>query len=329
MKTRLIQQAALYATTVCAATVSAGAGAADTQTYPTRPVRLIVPFTPGSTTDIIARAVADRLSANLGQNVIVDNRAGAGGTIGAAVVAKAEPDGHTLLVHSSSHTVNPAMFATLPYDTLRDFTGITPLASLPNALVIAPSKGIRSVKELIAAAKAKPGSITFASAGTGSATHLNAEKFRVRAGFEGTHVPFKGSPDALLDVMTGRVDFYFCPVAPALPFIKEGKLIALAVGSPKRSSVLPDVPTTAEAGVADSEYNFWIGMLAPGKTPRAIVNRLYQETEKALASAEVRKRFADLGADPMLMTPQAFDAYIKAELTANIALAKAAGLKAQ
>ncbi len=325
MKTRLIQQAAA----LCAVTVCTGTGAADIQNYPARPVRLIVPFTPGSTTDIIARAVADRLSVNLGQNVIVDNRAGAGGTIGAAVVAKAEPDGHTLLVHSSSHTVNPAMFATLPYDTLRDFTGITPLASLPNVLVISPSKGIRSVKELIAAAKAKPGSINYASAGAGSATHLNAEKFRVRAGFEGTHVPFKGSPDALLDVMTGRVDYYFCPVAPALPFIRDGRLLALAVGSPKRSSVLPDVPTTTEAGVPDSEYNFWIGMLAPGKTPRAIVNRLYQETQKVLASAEVKKRFADLGADPMLMTPQEFDAYIKAELTANIALAKAAGLKAQ
>ena len=297
--------------------------------YPTRPVRLIVPFTAGSTTDIIARAVSDRLSANLAQNIIVDNRSGAGGSIGAAVVAHASADGHTLLVHSSSHTVNPAMYAKLPYDTLRDFAGVTPLASLPNALVISPSKGLRSVKELIAAAKAKPGSINYASAGAGSATHLNAEKFRFRAGFEGTHIPFKGSPDALVEVITGRVDFYFCPVAPALPFIREGKLIALAVGSPKRSSVLPDVPTTAEAGVPGSEYNFWIGLLAPGKTPRAIVTRLYHETQNVLSSADVKKRFADLGADPMAMTPSEFDAYIRQELAANIALAKAAGLKAQ
>ncbi len=312
-----------------AAALAVAATHVPAQTYPTKPIRLIVPFTAGSTTDIIARGVADRLSANLAQNLIVDNRAGAGGTIGAAVVASANPDGYTLLVHSSSHTVNPAMYAKLPYDTVGDFAGITPLASLPNVLVIAPSKGIRSVKELIAAAKAKPGSINYASAGAGSATHLNAEKFRFRAGFEGTHIPFKGSPDALVEVMTGRVDFYFCPVAPALAFIRDGKLIGLAVGSPKRSSVLPEVPTTAEAGVPGSEYNFWIGMLAPGKTPRAIVTRLYHETQNALSSPEVKKRFADLGADPMAMTPAEFDAYIKQELAANIALAKAAGLKAQ
>ena len=308
---------------------AAGGQADPARSYPTRPVRLIVPFTAGSTTDIIARAVSDRLSANLAQNIIVDNRSGAGGSIGAAVVAHANPDGHTLLVHSSSHTVNPAMYAKLPYDTLRDFAGVTPLASLPNVLVISPSKGLRSVKELIAAAKAKPGSVNYASAGAGSATHLNAEKFRFRAGFEGTHVPFKGSPDALVEVITGRVDFYFCPVAPALPFIKEGKLIALAVGSPKRSSVLPDVPTTAEAGAPGSEYNFWIGMLAPGKTPRSIVARLYHEAQNALSSPEVKKRFADLGADPMAMTPGEFDAYIRQEIAANIELAKAAGLKAQ
>jgi tripartite-type tricarboxylate transporter receptor subunit TctC len=304
-------------------------GATPAQPYPSKPLRLIVPFTAGSTTDIIARGVADRLGAGLGQNLIVDNRAGAGGTIGAAVVASANPDGYTLLVHGSSHTVNPAMYAKLPYDTVRDFAGITPLASLPNVLVIAPSKGIRSVKELIAAAKARPGSINYASAGAGSATHLNAEKFRFRAGFEGTHIPFKGSPDALVEVMTGRVDIYFCPVAPALPLIREGRLIGLAVGSPKRSSVLPDVPTTAEAGVPGSEYNFWIGMLAPGHTPRAIVARLYHETQNALSSPEVRKRFADLGADPMTMTPAEFDAHIERELAVNIAVARAAGFKAQ
>ncbi len=319
----------LQAAAWCALTLATSAGAVDAQGYPNRPIRLVVPFTAGSTTDIIARAVGDRLGANLGQNLIVDNRGGAGGTIGAAVVAKAEPDGYTLLLHSSSHTVNPAMYATLPYDTVRDFSGIMPLASLPNVLVISPTKGIRSVTELIAAAKAKPGSINYASAGAGSATHLNAEKFRFRAGFDGTHIPFKGSPDALVEVMTGRVDFYFCPVAPALPFIREGKLIGLAVGSPKRSSVLPDVPTTAEAGVPGSEYTFWIGMLAPAKTPRATITRLYQETQKALASAEVKKRFADLGADAMTMTPEQFDAYIREELAANITLVKAAGLKAQ
>jgi tripartite-type tricarboxylate transporter receptor subunit TctC len=288
-----------------------------------------VPFTPGSTTDIIARGVTDRLAVGLGQPVVVENRSGAGGTIGAAVVAKADPDGYTVLVHSSSHTVNPATYESLPFDTLRDFAGVTPLASLPNVLIISPAKNIRSVKELIAAAKAKPGSMNYASAGAGSATHLNAEKFRIQAGIDAVHVPFKGSPEAITEVMTGRVDYYFSPVAPVLSQIKEGKVVALAVGSPKRSSVLPDVPTTAEAGVPGSEYNFWIGMLVPAKTPREIVNRLYQETQKALASAEVKERFAKLGAEPMPMTPEQFDAYIKEELAANTKLVKAAGIKAQ
>lgn len=314
---------------VAGATLAIAALAQAADTYPTRPIRAVVPFTPGSTTDIIARSVGERLNVGLGQNVIIDNRSGAGGTIGAAIAAQAPADGYTLLIHSSSHTVNPAMYAKLPYDTVRDFSGITPLASLPNVLVISPSKGIRSVKDLIAAAKSKPGSVTFASAGQGSATHLNAEKFRVRAGMEVVHVPFKGSPEALVEVMQGRVHYYFCPVAPVLPFIKEGKVMALAVGSAKRSSVLPDVPTTVEAGVPGSDYNFWIGMLVPAKTPRAIVTRLHQETQKALASPEIKKRFADLGAEAMPLTPEQFDALVKTELAANKAIVEAAGLKAQ
>ena len=254
------------------------------ESYPARPLRAIVPFTAGSTTDIIARTIGERLNASLGQHVIIDNRAGAGGTVGAALAAQAPPDGYTLLIHSSSHTVNPAMYAKLSYDTVREFAGVTPLASIPNVLVISPSKNIRSVKELIAAAKAKPGSINFASAGQGSATHLNAEKFRMRAGINATHIPFKGSPEALVDVMTGRVDYYFCPVAPAIPFIKDGRLVALAVGSAKRSSILPDIPTTIEAGVPGSDYNFWIGLLVPAKAARPVVTRLHSETTKALAS---------------------------------------------
>jgi tripartite-type tricarboxylate transporter receptor subunit TctC len=297
------------------------------ESYPARPLRAIVPFTAGSTTDIIARTVAERLNASLGQNVIIDNRAGAGGTVGAAIAAQAPADGYTLLIHSSSHTVNPAMYAKLPYDTVRDFAGVTPLASIPNVLVIAPSRNIRSVKELIAAAKAKPGTINFASAGQGSATHLNAEKFRMRAGIDATHVPYKGSPEALVDVMTGRVHYYFCPVAPAIPFIKDGRLTALAVGSAKRSSVLPDVPTTVEAGVPGSDYNFWIGLLLPAKTARATLTRLHAETTKALASAEVKKRYTELGADPWLLSPEQFDATIREEIGANRAIVQAAGLK--
>lgn len=302
---------------------------AAAQGWPTKPIRVIVPFTAGSTTDIIARAISDKLATQLGQPVVVENKAGAGGTIGAGAVAKADPDGYTVLIHSSSHTVNPATFASLPFNTERDFAGITPIAALPNVLVIAPSKGIKNVADLIAAAKAKPGAMNYASAGAGSATHLNAEKFRIQAGISGVHVPFKGSPEAITEVMTGRVDYYFSPVAPVLGHIKEGKLLALAVGSPRRSSVLPDVPTTVEAGVAGSEYDFWIGMLVPAKTPREIVTRLHQEMQKALASPEVKERFAKIGAEPLLLTPEQFDTRIQAEIAANTKLVKAAGIPTQ
>ena len=299
------------------------------QAWPSKTVHVVVPFTAGSTTDIIARAVSDKLSAGLGQSVIVENRAGAGGTIGAAIVAKADPDGYTILIHSSSHTANPATFASLPFNTERDFAAVAPIASLPNVLVIAPSKEIRSVRDLIAFAKANPGKLNYASAGAGSATHLNAEKFRTQAGFNAVHVPFKGSPEAITEVMTGRVDYYFSPIAPVIGHIQERKLLALAVGSPKRTSALPDVPTTVEAGVPGSEFNFWIGMLVPAKTPREIVNRLHDEVQKALASAEVKERFAKVGAEPMAMTPQQFDAYIRDEIAANTRLVNEAGIPKQ
>jgi tripartite-type tricarboxylate transporter receptor subunit TctC len=307
------------------AIVSSFGTIASAQQYPHKAVRVVVPFTPGSTTDIIARTVTERLAASFGQPVIVDNRSGAGGTIGAGIVAKAAPDGYTVLVHSSSHTVNPATYPNLPFDTARDFSGVTPLASLPNALVMSPSKAIRSVKELIAAARTKPGTMTYASAGAGSATHLNAEKFSIDA----LHVPFKGSPEAVTEVMTGRVDYYFAPLAPVISLIREGRLVAVAVGSPRRSSALPDVPTTVEAGVPNSDYNFWIGMMLPGKAPRPVLERLYAETTNALTSPEMRKRYADLGAEPMSMKPEQFDAYIRKEIAENMKLVQTIGIKTQ
>jgi tripartite-type tricarboxylate transporter receptor subunit TctC len=285
-----------------------------------------VPFTAGSGTDAVGRLVGERLGAQLGQNFVIENRPGAGGTIGMAVVSKANPDGYTILVHSSSYTVTPTTYPKTPYDTLRDFSGITPLANLPNVLVIAPAKGVRSVKDLVAAAKAKPGSITYASAGAGSATQLNAERFRLGAGFEGVHVPFKGTPEALTDMIAGRVDIYFCPVIAVHQFLKEGRLVALAVGSTKRSTALPELPTTLEAGIPNSDYNFWVGMAVPSKTPRAIVAGLHQNTEKAIRSPELNERMAKLGAEQWLMTPQEFDAYIRKEIAANAALVKAAGI---
>lgn len=310
-------------------TVLTASGAAAQGAYPNKPIRVIVPFAAGSTTDIIARAITDKMGQSMGQTLVVDNRGGASGTIGQQAVATAAPDGYTIMLHSSSHTVSPSTFAKLPFDTLGDFAGITPVATLPNALVISPSKNIKTLKELVAAAKAKPGTINFASAGQGSATHLNAEKFKMAAAIDATNIPFKGSADAVTEVLSGRVDYYFSPIAPVIGQIREGHLIALAVGSPKRAAALPDVPTTAEAGVPGSEFNFWIGMMAPAKTPREIVNRLHDEVVKALATPEVKDRFLKLGADAWTLTPAQFDAYIKDEIVSNAKLVKAAGLSPQ
>ena len=316
--------AALLAITATAHAQTPNPAAGPAPGYPNKTLRVVVPFTPGSATDAVARIVTERLGTQLGQTIVVENRPGAGGTIGVGVVAKANPDGYTLLVHSSSYTVTPATYANTPYDTLRDFSGITPLANLPNVLVIAPSKGIRSVKELIASAKAKPGSLTYASAGAGSATQLNAERFRLGAGLEGTHVPFKGTPEALTDVITGRIDIYFCPVISVLQFIKDNRLLGLAVGSSKRSSALPDLQTTIEAGVPNSDYNFWVGMVVPSKTPGGVITKIHQNTLKALQAPDITERMARLGAEQMQMSPREFDAYIKNEIGINAALVKAA-----
>lgn len=299
------------------------------QAWPTKPLRATVAFTAGSATDVIARTLGERLFAQLGQPVVVENRPGASGTIGAAIVARAEPDGYTLLVQSSTHTLTPSTYLKLPYDTVRDLAGVTPLASLANVLVVAPSRGMRSARDLVAAAKAKPGAMSYASGGIGSAAQLNAERFRMSAGFDALHVPFKGAPEALTEVMAGRVDFYFSPIVPALPLVRDGKLSAIAIGSPKRASALPDVPTTLEAGFADSEYNFWVGLIVPGKTPRPLVKRIYQETQKALQSPEMVARMKTIGAEPMPMTPEEFDAHIRAEIALNAKLVKAAGIQPQ
>lgn len=315
-------------TCLAAAVLVAAQGGAMAQGWPAKPVHVVVPFTPGSATDLMARTVSDKLSLNLGQTFVVENRPGAGGTIGAAIVAKSDADGTMLLVHSSSYTVTPSTYSNLPYDTLRDLTGVTPLGQLPNVLVIAPSKGIRSVKELVAAAKAKPGAMNAASVGVGSATHLNAERFRLGAGIDVVNVPFKGTPEALTEVMTGRVDYYFCPVNAVLPLLKDGRLIPLAVGSSKRSVALPELPTTLEAGIPNSDYNFWVGMFAPAKTPHEVLNRLHQETVRVLHSAEVREKLSKLGAEPMDFSLEQFDAYLRNEIAANAALVKAAGIRA-
>ena len=315
------------ALTAWALTLGAASTAALAQDpYPSKPIRVIVPFAAGSTPDIIARAITDKMGQSMGQTLVVDNRGGASGTIGQQAVATAAPDGYTIMIHSSSHTVSPSTFAKLPFDTVADFAGVTPISSTPNVLVISPAKGIKTVQDLVARAKANPGQLNFASAGQGSATHLNAEKFKMAANINATNIPFKGSGEAVAEVLAGRVDYYFSPIAPVIGQIKDGQLLALAAGSPKRASALPDVPTTAEAGIPGSEFNFWIGMMAPAKTPRPIVQRLHDEVVKALATPEVKERFLKLGADAWTLKPEAFDAYIKDEIKSNAALVKAAGL---
>ena len=297
--------------------------------YPSKPIRFLVPFTAGSGTDLIARTVADTMGKSMGQTIIIENKPGAGGTIAAGQVAKGEPDGYTVLVHSSGHALNPAIYNTIGYDTLKDLTGITPLAALPNVLVVNPAKGWKSVADLVAAAQAKPGQLNYASAGVGSATHLNAEKFRLQAGIEALHVPYKGTPEAMTNVIGGSNDWFFAPLASALPLVKDGKLQALAVSTPARSPALPQVPTTVEVGVAGSDYTFWVGMIVASNTPAPVVKRLHEEALKAMANPEVKERMSKLGADPFPMSVEAFNAFIKTEVDAAARIAKAANLKGQ
>ncbi len=270
----------------------------------------------------------NQLSIDLGQPIVVENRTGAGGTLGAAAVARAEPDGYTLLAISSAHTIIPSVYPNAGYDAVHDFAGVITLGNLPNVLVVAPAAGFKTVKDLVAAAKAKNGAMTYASAGVGTATHFSAERLRLAAGFEGSHIPFRGGPEAMTEVMTGRVDFYFAPMALVLPLIKDGKLQALAVSSPTRASALPDVPTTLEAGFPNSDYLFWVAVFVPAKTPPAIIAKLYQQTQKTLAAASMREKLAKLGVEPMAMTSTELDALVKAEIPVNAAIVKAVNLKA-
>ena len=314
------------AASALAAPALPGLARAQAQAWPTKgPIRAIVPFSAGSTVDIIGRIVLDPLSAALGQTIVVENRGGAGGSIGSAAVAKADPDGYTLLVNASAHSAAPAAYPNITYDPAGDFAAVIPFGSVPNVVVIAPGKGVKTIKEL--AAKAKDGNLTYASAGVGSATHWAAERFRVSADFKATHVPFRGGPEALTEVSTGRVDFMAIGITSGLPFIKDNRLIALAVCSAERTPTLPDVPTTLESGFADSDYTFWNGLLAPAKTPRPVIERLHAETVKVLALQSVKDKFAPQGIDPMPMSPAQFDALIKKEIDINKKLAVAAGLK--
>ena len=314
----------IVATVSIIATVYAPTWAA---TWPAKPIRVVVPVAPGSTVDIVPRIVFEQLSAQIGQNVIVDNRPGAGTTIGSALVANAAPDGYTLLVNSSAHTIAPALYRKLPYHPVRDLTGVVPLGVSACVLVVSPSKAFKTVGDLVNAAKAKPATLNFSSVGLGTATHIAAERFRHSAAIDAVHVPFKGGGEAMSEVISGRVEFFLGPVALVLPHGKSGRLAALAVNTSQRASALPDVPTTQEAGFTNAEYPFWFGVFAPRNTPREILDKLSSEIASALQTPKVRQRLATVGVDPMRMSPSDFDAFIQQSIDADAALVKTIGLK--
>ena len=305
---------------------SAGALA---QAYPAKPVRLIISFTAGSSTDIVARIVFQKVSEYWGQPAVIENRAGAGGSIGSAVVAKAPPDGYTLLVNSSAHSVNPAIFASLPYDTTRDFIDVVPLTLQPNVLVVNAASPYKTMMELVASSRAHPGALNFGHAGVGSGTHLNTERFIAAAGMKVTQVPFKGTPEVIAALLSDSVYCYWTPISAGMSSIKSGKLRALAVSTPKRAPTLPEVPTTAEAGVKGAESPLWFGVWAPAGTPAAIVSKVNGDVRKALADPGVREKLVNLGNDTIDMSPRDFAKFVRDEIEVYGRLLRAAGVKPQ
>jgi tripartite-type tricarboxylate transporter receptor subunit TctC len=305
--------------------LAAATAAADPQPWPSRAMQVISPFTAGNANDTVARVVLDQVSRQLGHPFVIENKPGGGGTIGAAMVAKADADGYTILLHSSSLSAQVVLHKTLPYDPIRDFAPVIMFGIQPNVLVAAPSTGFKAVADLVAAAKARPGRLTFASAGIGSASHMAAERLRVAAGIDVQHIPFRGA-EGMAEVMAGRIDFYFVPIAAAAPVIADRKVAVLAVSTPRRAPSLPDVPTVVEAGFPDATYLFWGGLSVPAKTPRAIINKLHDETQKALDLPAIAERLAKLGVEPQPMSVEQFERFFRDDVAATVKLAKDANI---
>ncbi|HKQ27634.1 MAG TPA: tripartite tricarboxylate transporter substrate-binding protein [Burkholderiales bacterium] len=295
------------------------------QSFPSKTVRLISGVTPGSASDTMARVLSEKMASNLGVPVIVENRLGAGGAVAAKYVATAEPDGHLVMIYTSAFTIAPILNPG-SFDP-KDLTAVATLGVVPTVMVVNPSKGYKSVDDLVKAAKANPGKLVATNAGIGSSTHMNLERFRLAAGIDLLSVPTKGNSEAITEVMTGRADVYFSPVFSIVPHVKDGRLQALAVGSPKRTAIFPDLPTTVEAGYPNSDYTFWIGALVSSKTPRDIVQRLNREFTAALKFPDVQERMKNLGVDPLNMSIDEFEAMVKKELAENADLVKRAGIK--
>ena len=312
--------------TACVLSTSAwGANAAEQ--YPSKPIRMLVPFSAGSQTDILARWVGEKINENWGQQVVVDNRPSVGGTIASEYVLAANPDGHTLMMVSTGHAGNATLYSKLSYDTIRDFAGVTRVASVPNLLVVAPSLGPKTVKDLIAYARTRPGQIIFSSAGIGSGTQINGEMFKLAAGFEATHVPYKGAPESLNEAATGRVHFTFSPILVAMGQVKAGRVAVLAVSTAKRSALFPDVPTVAEAGLPGFDYDQWYGLLASARTPRPRVNAINKEVVRILNLPDIKERMLTQGATPAPTTPEEFDAFIRSEVKRFAKVLIAAGAR--
>jgi len=309
--------------------VALGAAQALAQGYPNKPVRLVISFTPGSSIDIVGRAVAAKLQELWGQPVVAENRAGAGGTVGSAVVVKSAPDGYTLLANSSAHVANPGIYANMPYDTLKDFTNLAPMAAGPNVLIVGADSGWKTFADFIAAAKVKPGALNFSSAGVGSGTHFNLEKLKMMASIDVVHVAYKGTPEAIGDTLGGRVCCYFAPINAALPHVRGGRAIALAVSSAKRSSLLPEVPTVAEAGVPGFDYTLWLGLWGPASMPPEIAEKINRDVNRALQSPDLRERLTNLGTEPMSMTIAEFTQFVRREVEDTGKVLRAAGIKPQ
>lgn len=311
----------------CLLSAIAGTAMAQTQDWPSRTITAVVPFGPGTSIETTGRLLLEQMSKQLGQAIVVENRPGAGGTTAAAAVARSLPDGHTLLLFSTSFSIAHATYPNRAYDTLKDFIPVTTYGIAPNVLAVSPNRGWKTLADLIAAAKAQPGALNYASIGNGSAPHLAAERLRLSAGFTAQNVAFRGPPEALTETMMGRIDFYWAPLGTVLPMVRDGKLLALAVSNKARAGALPQVPTTLEAGLKDSEFEIWHGIFAPTGTPRAIVQRLYQEAQTALDTASVKERFAALGVEQLRMTPDAFAAYFAKDIEQIVALTQQAGIK--
>jgi tripartite-type tricarboxylate transporter receptor subunit TctC len=316
---------------VCVAVLLSAAGGADAadrgSSFPNRPIRIVVGFTPGGQPDITARLLGPKLTEALGQQVIVDNRPGAGGVFGARIVAQSNPDGHTLLSVSAAHVAAPTVHAKLGYDPARDFAGVTQTLSAAYLLVVSPSVQAKSVKDLIALAKAKPGQINFASGSTGSGTHFAAEMFKHSAGIDVVHIPFKGVPEALTDTVAGRTHFFMAPLASSISLVRDGKLRALGVSSEKRIGAHPDIPTIAEAALPGFRWDSWAGILAPAKTPRAVIDRLNHEITRALKMPDVAQKLIATGAEPTPSSPAEFEKLVLEQLKVAAQLARNAGIK--